>query len=110
MNMTKKILIGVGVALVCVVLLMSSFRAYLSWTHQYFYGSLSQQGDDVYTLTTPAGQLSVQVGEKTRIRKGKRAALLELGQGESAMVVGAINSSGVLEARFIRFVKKHNSQ
>lgn len=104
MNMTKKILIGVGIALACVVLSMASFRAYLSWTHQYFYGSLTQQDRHEYTLTTAKGVVPVRVSENTRVRKGRRTTPLEVRQGEYAMVVGSINSSGVVEARLIRFV------
>lgn len=103
--MAKKILIGVGIALVCVVLLMASFRTYLSWTHQYFRGVLTQEGGQAYTLHTATGPLSVHIGDKTRIRKGRRGAPLQVRQGEYAIIVGKMNGSGVLEARFIRFTK-----
>ncbi len=105
MNMTKKILIGIGVALLCVVLLMAGFRTYLSWTHQYFRGTLTKQGEHAYTLHTATGPLPVHVSGRTRIRAGRHAVALVVRQGESAVVVGKVNENGLLEARFIRFVK-----
>ena len=111
MKIVKKLLIGLVVLIICLVAALASVRLYLQWSKQYYFGKIIEQQESSFTLQTDTGMSKkVVVSPETKIKRGRDSVVLLAQQGESVMVIGSINESGDVEARFIRLVKNDSSK